>query len=101
MYTFMYYSQSKETLISSYAYKQAPSLHHFLNHTYKNILSFARKVLMLQRNVTLFLYINICQNSVFSGKIVEKLQLIKDKLQMHTTCQYIKNRSNINLNFSG
>lgn len=39
---------------------------------------------MLQRNVTLFLYINICQNSVFSGKIVEKLQLSKDKLQMHT-----------------
>lgn len=56
---------------------------------------------MLQRNVTLFLYINICQNSVFSDKLVEKLQLIKGKLKIYHV-RISKNKSNIiNINSSG
>jgi hypothetical protein len=39
------------------------------------------KVLMFQRNLTLSLHTNICQNYVFSDKIVEKFKLIKDKLK--------------------
>lgn len=98
MYTFAQSSPSQETLISSYACKQALALHRFFNHTYKNILSCTIKVLMFQSNVTLFLCINICQNSVFSDKIVEKLKLIKDKLKIHTTCQHNKNKRNITIN---
>lgn len=64
----MYYSQSKETLISSYAYKQAPSLHHFLNHTYKNILSFARKVLMLQEKCDFIFVYKHLQTVYFQAK---------------------------------
>lgn len=55
---------------------------------------------MFQRNMTLFLHINTCQNSVFSDKIVAKLKLLKDKLIMHTRPYYTKNKGNINIGLS-